>query len=489
MKRMGLVFLVVLMAATGLRGQSTPPSGAQVETWSITYSCTDSYYGDLNDTESMAVAFSGSDVYFNFPNTVTGKTWMKGTIDGSVATFEKGQLVGQAPNGVTYYYMGVQESALCDIVFTYDEANGIFVLNGMYLALNSSLTNVAVDSYFSMAVITRNAAPDSESEKDYVLTGKNVNPNDESQYEELNENVKVSIDGTSIAIQGLSAFDPSAWLTGTVSNGVATFAKRQSAGSYNNTPLYMIGYDGSECDISFSFDSTSGVLVGQQYILCVTEEGYTYQILQDLVLTPQGGDIPTPQPEVVVPPAGIALSSYVFTANKMQTDDEGNYSGYEEVKRNVKVGFTKNNLEVYVRGFCEQLPEAWVKGTISDGSFGDKTVTFAAGQYYGQYGLYPLYMAARRGDEFTNMVFNYDPQTREFQNDGGVYLVLNLMPSQPAPVEQYVTVRLTPGSISGIQGVTADNSSDGAWYSIQGVRIGQPRKGIYIQQGKKVIVR
>jgi hypothetical protein len=276
------------------------------------------------------------------------------------------------------------------------------------------------------------------------------------------------------------------WLHGTIDGSVATFAKRQSAGTYGTTQLYMIGYDGSECDITFSYDAESGVLVAQQYILCVTSDGNTYQMLTDVVLSPKNGAQPV-LPEVVTPPAELQTASYVFTGNKMLYNDEGEYTGYEVAKRNARVGFYNTN-EVYIQGLCEQLPEAWVKGTVADGAFGDKAVTVAAGQFYGQYGLYPLYIVARYGNELTDMKFVYDPQTREFKNEGGVYMVLNVMPNQPAPIEIYATVSLTPGSLSGIQDVEkvkADSAT--SYYNLSGQRVKNPSKGFFIINGKKVL--
>jgi hypothetical protein len=129
-----------------------------------------------------------------------------------------------------------------------------------------------------------------------------------------------------------------------------------------------------------------------------------------------------------------------------------------------------------------------VKGTVSDGAFGDKDVTVAAGQYYGQYGLYPLYIVARYGNELTDMKFVYDPQTREFKNEGGVYMVLNVMPNQPAPIEIYATVSLTPGTLSGIKDVE-NTKVPGAtsYYNLSGQRVKNPSKGIFIVKGKKVL--
>ena len=482
MRRIVNTLLILLLCfVTAANAQTVPPSGATIENWYIFSTFTS---GDESEdvNEAMQVAFDGDDIYFNFPNPIQGNTWMKGTRNGTVVTFSKGQKVGTY-SGLTVYYMGLNSDGLCDIVFNYDETQKVFTLGEMYIALNGSLTQNYALGYFSPVIIT--AA--NETDKDaYILTGKNVNPYNESQYEELTEDVKVVVDGNNISIQGLSAFDPTMWLHGTIDGSVATFAKRQSAGTYGTTQLYMIGYDGSECDITFSYDAESGVLVAQQYILCVTSDGNTYQMLTDVVLSPKNGAQPA-LPEVVTPPADLQATPYVFTGNKMIYNNEGEYTGYEEVKRNARIGFYNTN-EVYIQGLCEQLPEAWVKGTVSDGAFGDKDVTVAAGQFYGQYGLYPLYIVARYGNELTDMKFVYDPQTREFKNEGGVYMVLNVMPNQPAPIEIYATVSLTPGSLSGIKDVEkvkADSAT--SYYNLSGQCVKNPSKGIFIINGKKVL--
>ena len=43
--------------------------------------------------------------------------------------------------------------------------------------------------------------------------------------------------------------------------------------------------------------------------------------------------------------------------------------------------------------------------------------------------------------------------------------------------------------VTGIEGVEAEKADDGAWYTIQGVRVDKPAKGLYIHNGKKVVVK
>ncbi|MBO5583033.1 MAG: hypothetical protein J5942_00895 [Prevotella sp.] len=43
---------------------------------------------------------------------------------------------------------------------------------------------------------------------------------------------------------------------------------------------------------------------------------------------------------------------------------------------------------------------------------------------------------------------------------------------------------------TGISAVkTAADSKDGEWYDLSGRRVGQPAKGIYVKNGKKVVIK
>ena len=42
---------------------------------------------------------------------------------------------------------------------------------------------------------------------------------------------------------------------------------------------------------------------------------------------------------------------------------------------------------------------------------------------------------------------------------------------------------------TGIENVEAQKVDDGAWYTIQGVRVNKPAKGVFIHNGKKVVVK
>ncbi len=43
--------------------------------------------------------------------------------------------------------------------------------------------------------------------------------------------------------------------------------------------------------------------------------------------------------------------------------------------------------------------------------------------------------------------------------------------------------------VTGIEGVEAEKADDGAWYTLQGTRVSKPAKGLYIHNGKKVVIK
>ena len=497
MKKILLTIVVLLATAFSVSAQQTPPAGSIQESWSITYSYQDSHYGSLNDTEAMKVVFNESDVYFNFPNTVTGNTWMKGTRDGSVVTFEKGQLIGTA-NGTTYYFMGVVDgSTLCDIVFTYDEENKVFTLGNMYIAQNSSKTEVSVNGYFTSATITKTDAPDTPVGDDdtAVTPPAGVEQADYSFYavfhapqeadEELDETVKVAIDGTTVYLQIPNPVNGLAWIKGTIVGETVVFPI-QYLGTSGGQKFYLTGRSENDVigDIVFTYSESLMVCNDQWIQICDDKAGQNvYAYYSTTLVVKPGEDDP-----VVEAPADLQASPYVFTGNKRLNDEEGNYAGYTEVQRALKVGFYNNDTEVYIQGLCETLPEAWVKGTVEDDAFGDKKVTIKKGQCFGKYGLYPLYIGAATGNYISDLVFIYDTQTRAFTNDVGSYMVVYTNAGNNSQlIDMYMTAKLAPGIYSAIQPITVDSiANDDAWYTLQGVRVDKPGKGIFIYKGKKI---
>lgn len=55
--------------------------------------------------------------------------------------------------------------------------------------------------------------------------------------------------------------------------------------------------------------------------------------------------------------------------------------------------------------------------------------------------------------------------------------------------KDWSTVTITVEVPTGIQSISADKFAEGEWYTIQGVRVEKPAKGIFIHNGRKVVVK
>ena len=109
---------------------------------------------------------------------------------------------------------------------------------------------------------------------------------------------------------------------------------------------------------------------------------------------------PIPEPVPVVVPENLVAEEYVLAAQ----DGEG-----KDVSGLVKVGFNEN--DVYFQGFCTQLPNAWVKGTLSEDG---KKVTVEPEQFFGKYNDTQKLFFNYEGNAVT---FAYDAEAGKFSTE------------------------------------------------------------------------
>lgn len=449
----------------------TPPANAEIETWYANFTM-HTTQGDEKVSEPMEVAISGQDIYFNLLNPVTGTTWVKGTNSDGLVTFASGQLIGNYGGNV--YMVGQDEQGVCDVTFIYNSEYGIFVQNEMYLVLSASKTAIDAWAYYTGMMVTREPYTDDPRNRaeDWTMTGRNVNPNNEEQYEELNETVKVAIEGDSIFIQGLSAYDPTAWLAGTLNDSIATFAMNQPAGKYNGKQLYFIGYAGEDAiDIQFTYFAELGWLVAKSYILCVTADHNTYEMLTNIMLSKQG-DEPQPEEPLVELPAGATPIDYTFKATSILYNADGSLAGMQPVEMPVKVAFV-GSKEVYVQGLCDFMPEAWVKGEVDTDE-----VTFARGQYMGR-GAYPIYFMGRIFNELSDVVFTLG--NNRALRSGSYYVIINASKTEFMPYSVYAGVTMERNTSDIDAPATADSTRE-TITDLQGRSAGKSARGLLIRQ-------
>ena len=243
----------------------------------------------------------------------------------------------------------------------------------------------------------------------YILTGDN------SRAKGIRRVVKVVwASDTEIYIQGVSYFIPDAYIKGTVEGNTITFKGGQYFGQHKFTDgaadMYFRANDTESGDCTATISNNDELItfnnvVGDYYVIG-DAEGFsdTWSSLT-LTMTDESA-LP------VEPPTDMETADYAYAG-------VSGFSGGGEFSRIVKVGFYGN--EVYLQGISEDIPGAWIKGTLDNG-----VATFATGQLLGQYSssrsLYFHGLNLGDGDPVIPVEFSYDAESNTFTNQTSIII-------------------------------------------------------------------
>lgn len=130
----------------------TPPATATVETnWAITGSYINQGTAYTNENP-ISVAFDNNEVYIQGLSFLCPTGWVKGTIDGTTATFASTQYVGQYYTDSIFVCGTADGNTLGDLTFNYDAQAQSFTLSNYYVE-NASSTTVSPYFYSTDIVI------------------------------------------------------------------------------------------------------------------------------------------------------------------------------------------------------------------------------------------------------------------------------------------------------------------------------------------------
>ncbi len=316
----------------------------------------------------------------------------------------------------------------------------------------------------------------------------------ESGRELVQTDAKVGFKDGKVYIQGLSGFAREGWVVGTVNGNTVTIPSGQYQGVYNyngnDYPIYVLGCD-SETeevkDLVFSYDSESGTLELQEGLWIVDNSdantiNIAFGVYDDAILL-KGGSTDT------TIPADLETEDYLLMLFDLSFGSDGKESGRELVQTDAKVGFKDG--KVYIQGLSGFAREGWVVGTV-DGN----TVTIPSGQYQGIYNyggtdrsIYILGCDSET-EEIKDLVFSYDSESGTLELQEGLWIVDSGSATTIDAAGVYDSAILLKGSTDGISGITTAKESSDSYYNLQGVRMsGALPKGIYIHNGKKVVIK
>ena len=232
--------------------------------------------------------------------------------------------------------------------------------------------------------------------------------------------IQVAIDGSDIYIQGLAYFFKDAWIKGTIENGIATFASGQYVGTDDWGIEFLVGSnDGNTvAPIIFALDEDAGTLTAQTTY--IYESNQKNEISADSYSYWESAEFSV----IVEIPEGLETSEYSLSAYEVTWGQESNDPTYTEYETPVMVGFDGNT--VYAQGLCAEMPEAWVKGTISG-----TTVTFRTGQFLGIYEpfagyfQYPMYLLGYDGSGIEDITFELGEANATLTMTSPDYILIN----------------------------------------------------------------
>jgi hypothetical protein len=344
----------------------TPPADLVIE--ELPMSGTLTANGSQNYSTTVKVGKQGTDIYMQGLNPFLPEAWAKGTFENGKATFPI-QLMGINNDGEPYYLAAYSYgNGIIPLTLQYDAELNFYTTNE-YVLYNANETTVDFYGYMSGMTIgtipTGITPPEDLQTIKLTATGRRYLGQDD--YEEIEQFVKVGIDGTDIYIQGLFATVPNGWVKGTIANGKATFPV-QFVGKSSSGLVYLCGYsEDGPADVVLNI-TDENTYVSTDYIL----ENSSATEIQYYAYYPAGLTI-APKAEMVTAPEDLVAEDYMMTA-KLYNNDQA--SEPEILTLPVKVGVQGN--DIYIQGLSQHYPEGWIKGTINGNE-----ATFAPNQYMG----------------------------------------------------------------------------------------------------------
>lgn len=220
--------------------------------------------------------------------------------------------------------------------------------------------------------------------------------------------VKVVFDDTDVYISGLFHYITDAYIKGSTEDGeTVTFPMGQYLGNAG-VDLYSGAQDdeGKFIDMTATFNAETGVFTFNTIAgTCAVDDSGNLDGIyafgdEGITLTPAGDDVLVP----IEPPTSLTTEKYLFKGNNYHAETGEDPT----VSRIVNVGFYGN--DVYIQGFSGDFPDAWIKGTLTDGKY-----VFARGEYLGKlYDTYDLLLAGITGDNYSDITFIYDATEHKF---------------------------------------------------------------------------
>ncbi len=372
----------------------TPPEGLVTADYVISAR---NYKDNADVAVALKIGFVDNDIYVQGLCSYLPESWCKGTLDGTTATFAKGQYFGNYGGSYDMYLNTLMDK---DVVFTYDAEYGTFTAqNEFFLTCNDEYF---FDSYRG-AVITKVV------EKAATPANPSITSLENSNYGYiLNFNVPIAdTEGNALLASKLS------YIIYTETNGeVAALTFTSATHSKLTEDMTEIPYGFTD---NYDFYASSIYLndlysadwtkIGIKSIYTGGGETHESEIgwLDLKGEEPEGG--------LVTPPADATIETWYTTGGNFYVNTSSGMQDATSKVSSIQVAFSGD--DIYLQGLAYWFKTAWIKGTNNGG-----TITFPSGQLVGSddYGD-EFIVGTADGETITDIVFTYDATAGTLTNE------------------------------------------------------------------------
>ena len=223
----------------------------------------------------------------------------------------------------------------------------------------------------------------------------------------------LAFDGDDVYLNGFNSFLPNAWIKGHRDGDNLVFASDQFLGSYADLIYFkggaMQGQELVPVDLVFTYNGRDAYSCPDYLVLSTAQEEFK-------IVNYGTGAYFSFGPDQLVTPPDQAESATYKAQYQWIFDEE--WQNTDIVAGEHIMNVCQEGDDFYVQGFWQPMPEAWIKGTLTDGK-----LTFNTPQYIGEVeidddGFFPLFFTAydaQDGTLLNEVSFTYNAETDRYE--------------------------------------------------------------------------
>ncbi|MBQ1773375.1 MAG: hypothetical protein IIZ97_03900, partial [Prevotella sp.] len=223
----------------------------------------------------------------------------------------------------------------------------------------------------------------------------------------------LAFDGDDVYLNGFNSLLPNAWIKGHRDGDNLVFPSDQFLGSYGDLLYFrggtMQGQELVSTDLVFTYNGRDAYSCPDYLVLSTAQEEFK------IVNYGTGAYFSFSPDQLITPPDQAECTAYKAQYQWI-FDEEGQNTDIVAGEHLMNVCQEGDNF--YVQGFWQPMPEAWIKGTLTDG-----TLTFNTPQCIGEVeidenGFFPLFFTAydaQNGTLLNEVTFTYNAETDRYE--------------------------------------------------------------------------